>query len=251
MDELQISASPQKQARSPSPRSATSRRPKPKPESAPRLTKRAPKQIVVTSDVEDFAAEMNAITCDTGDSDPNPSMPAKDRSAPTRSENNQSLKGSKAKDNRDRKDNMPSAHTECNPPRDLEIIRQTLGELSLNELEEPGTSTQGKQPGLSKPTCELDMSSSGASLPHSTQSRPKSRPKPIAKPPRSHPVVAVLEGRVARKPTAKKMKWVDISDDESTRANVLSQSAKVMSPVIFHPHVRRSPSPEYIDLRGI
>ncbi|KDN39782.1 hypothetical protein RSAG8_08574, partial [Rhizoctonia solani AG-8 WAC10335] len=117
----QITGSPRKATKAPTVRVTTSRQDKPMP--APRVTKRsAQKAKRVDSDAEDFGAEMDAIECDTEDSEP---------ARPSRKD-----RGTTAS----RKHAPRSMETRAghDKPRDVdEIVRQALGNLSISTPSKP------------------------------------------------------------------------------------------------------------------
>ncbi|CCO31008.1 Structure-specific endonuclease subunit SLX1 [Rhizoctonia solani AG-1 IB] len=125
LETLQIGGSSQKASSAPKTRATVS---KSRSNPAPRMTKRrAQKAKVVDPDVEDFAAEMDAIECDTEDSEP--AGPSRKQQKPAKAVQ-RTTKAAKAI-------NTPEDYGK---PRDIdEIVREALGNLSISA---PGGSRQ-------------------------------------------------------------------------------------------------------------
>ncbi|CAE6536951.1 unnamed protein product [Rhizoctonia solani] len=137
--ENQIGGSPRKPTRTPTVRIPTSRKGISAP--VPRAAKRgAQKGRPVDSDVEDFAAEMDAIDCDTEDSEQN---------LPPRKEHN----GTTSRRQAPKPIEAKRTRIDHDEPRDMdEIVRQAFGNMSTTSPNEPHASHSIKPSRAEPPT---------------------------------------------------------------------------------------------------
>ncbi|KAF8607341.1 hypothetical protein BDV93DRAFT_553059 [Ceratobasidium sp. AG-I] len=278
-DPPQLEPQPEPNTRPASPRTKPAKRPKakpaPEPKVAPKPKRAAKKALVVCSDVEDFAAEMDAVNCTTEESGDNlPTSRSRAPAGKTDSAAPKALKATKKKQVATAPSDVPAATTTTkakaktktakkavpqepivpsqNSDSNLdETVRRVLGELSLSSPEIAPVSAPKKVKSSKAKDENTADPLPKAPKPTSTKVRPRMKiPSKVPEDALEIPPIAP-----ATKPLrSKKTRWVDVSDDEAGGVpSYKAHATAIPIPSIDKTKVRkrRSPSPEFIDLRGI
>lgn len=272
-DPPQLEPEPGQQPRPVSPPTKPAKKPKakvaPKLKAAPKPKRVTKKTQEVSSDVEDFAAEMDAVDYTTEESGDNlpaarpqartgkadsvvpkaPKTSKKKQANPVPSDAQTTTTATKTttKKAQPRKPTIPNQNSDSNLD---EIVRRVLGELSLSSPEIAPISAPKKSRAAAKPAAEITIDPTPKAP--KTKVRPRMKVAPIL--PESTPELPPIVP-ATKTSRSKKAKWVDISDDEAggtpSHEAHATTAVRISSAERTKSRKRRSPSPEYIDLCGI